>query len=280
MKLSIFFALCLWTAHAAEAPRKLVIEQAALAQSEDGTPVASDYEFLPGDSVFFSCRVSGFARHGDEPPKMYVSYRVEARDPEGILIVPGETGKVVADLAPEDKEWRPKIRATLALPPLASSGKYVVNVRVKDELGKTEAEAAVPLLLRGQPVESSSTLVVRNFRFLRSEEDKNPLQVPAYRPGDSLWARFDITGYKLGERNRYDVEYGLKVLRPTGETTYEVAKAANDKNETFYPQRHTPGNLSLTIPKNMKTGRYTLVLTVRDNLGGQTFETRSTFDVE
>ena len=280
MKIPVLITLCCWLASSAEAPKKLAIEQALLAQSEDGTPVPSDYEFLPGDSVFFSCRVSGFAKQGDEPPKMYVSYKVEARDPRGVLIVPEDSGKVAADLAPEDKEWRPIIRATLALPPLAATGRYDVKVIVRDELAKTETEISVPLRIRGRGVEASDSLIVRNFRFLRSEDDKDPLQVAAYRPGDTVWARFDMTGYKIGEKNRYDVEYGLKVLRPTGETTYEMAKAANDKNETFYPQHHTPGVLSLALPKHLKAGRYTVVLTVRDNLGGQTFEMRPTFDVE
>jgi hypothetical protein len=280
MKIPVLITLCCCLASSAEAPKKLAIEQALLAQSEDGTPVPSDYEFQPGDSVFFSCRVSGFAKQGDEPPKMYLSYKVEARDPQGVLIVPEDSGKVAADLAPEDKEWRPVIRATLALPPLAATGRYDVKVKVRDELAKTETEISVPLRIHGRGVEASDSLIVRNFRFLRSEDDKDPLQVAAYRPGDTVWARFDMTGYKIGEKNRYDVEYGLKVLRPTGETTYELAKAANDKNETFYPQLHTPGVLSLALPKNLKAGRYTVVLTVRDNLGGQTFEMRPTFDVE
>lgn len=260
--------------------KKLKIEEPALAQSEDGLPILSGYKMLPGDLVFFSCRVSGFARQGDEPPKMFLSYQIEARDPKGISILPVETGKVAADLAAEDKDWRPKIRHTIALPPMADSGAYSVIVKVKDEFSKTEAETTIPLTVQGRDVPASVTLVVRNFRFLRSEDDKNPLQVAAYRLGDTVWARFDMTGYKLGDKNRFDVEYGLRVLKPSGETTYEQARAADEKNESFYPQRHTPGILSLNLPKDLKKGQYTVVLTVRDNLGGQTYETRQKFDVE
>jgi hypothetical protein len=39
---------------------------------------------------------------GDEPPKLFLTYQVEARDPNGVLILPVETGKVAADLTPED----------------------------------------------------------------------------------------------------------------------------------------------------------------------------------
>ena len=32
-----------------------------------------------------------------------------------------------------------------------------------------------------------------------------------YQPGDTLWAKFDITGYKFGENNRFSVDYGLAI---------------------------------------------------------------------
>jgi hypothetical protein len=38
--------------------------------------------------------------------------------------------------------------------------------------------------------------------------------------------------------------------------------------------------LNLNFPKDQKLGEYTIVLTVRDNLGGQSFETRQRFSVE
>jgi hypothetical protein len=129
-------------------------------------------------------------------------------------------------------------------------------------------------------VEPSDGMTVRNFRFLRAEDDAEPLKDPAYRLGDSVWARFDMTGYKMGEKNRFDVEYGLKVLRPNGEVTYEEPKAAQAKDETFYPQRYTPGILSLNLPKDIATGDYKIILTVRDNIGGEKQETVHTFSVQ
>lgn len=260
--------------------KNLKIENLQLAQSEDGTPLPADFQFVSGETVFFSCRVSGYTRMGEEPPKLSLTYSIESRDPQGVLILPIETGKVAADLSAEDKHWRPKIRYTIALPPLADSGPYRVVVKVKDEFGKTGAEAASPLLVRGRAVEPSDTMVARNFRFLRSEDDAAPLKDPAYRPGDSVWARFDMTGYKIGEKNRFDVEYGLKVLRPNGEVTYEEPKAAEAHDETFYPQRYTPGILSLNLPKDLAPGEYKIILTVRDNVGGQKQETVRTFSVQ
>lgn len=260
--------------------KKLIIENLTLAQSEDGVGVPADAAFLPGEVVYFSCRVAGYGKTGEDTQSMLLTYGIQARDPKGVPILPAETGKIANELAPEDKQWRPKIRYSISLPPLADSGRYEVQVTVKDEIAKIEAQATIPFLVQGRDVAPSETLTVRNFRFLRSEEDKNPLQVPAYRPGDMLWARFDMTGYKLGEKNQFDIEYGLKVLRPNGETSYEQPHAAAEKNEGFYPQRYTPGILSLSMPKNLNKGEYTLVLSVRDNLGAQSFEERYKFTVE
>jgi hypothetical protein len=265
---------------AAADEKNLKVENLQLAQSEDGTPLPADFQFVAGETVFFSARVSGFTRQGEEPPKLFLTYQIEARDPNGVLILPVETGKVAADLTPEDKHWRPKIRYTIALPPLADSGQYRVTLKVKDEFGKVNSEADYPLLVRGRAVEASDAMTIRNFRFLRAEDDAEPLKDPAYRPGDSVWARFDMTGYKMGEKNRFDVEYGLKVLRPNGEVTYEEPKAAQAKDETFYPQRYTPGILSLNMPKDIATGDYKIVLTVRDNISGQKQETVHTFSVQ
>ncbi len=118
------------------------------------------------------------------------------------------------------------------------------------------------------------------FRFLRNEDDVKPLQVAAYRPGDSVWARFDMTGYKLGEKNQVDIEYGLTVLREDGSVAYAEPQAANQKIQTYYPQRYQPGELNLNLAKDQPLGKYTIVLAVRDNLGQQMYETRETFSVE
>ena len=265
--------------HAAD--KKLTIEQMALAQSEDATRVPSDFRFRPGEVVFFSCHVAGYAKRAREDDLVVdLEYQIEVRDAKGLPLIPIETGKEVSTITAEDKDWTPKIRHSIALPGLAETGKYEVTVKVKDNTGHQEAQATMPLTVEGTEVAASETLTVRNFRFLRTEEDKDPLKTPAYRPGDTVWARFEMTGYKLGEQNRFDVEYGLKVLRPGGETTYEQAKAAEEKNQSFYPQRHTPGALSLTLPKDIKAGQYTLVLKVKDNLGNQSFETEQMFQVE
>ena len=145
---------------------------------------------------------------------------------------------------------------------------------------KTETQTEQMFQVAGHQVEPSDTLVVRNFRFLRSEEDRKPLAIAAYRPGDTVWARFDMTGYKFADGNAFDIEYGVEVADASGQVKYSQPHAANEKTKSFYPQRYTPGVVSLNVPQDMQKGKYTMVVTVKDNLSGQTAEAKQTFSVE
>jgi hypothetical protein len=153
-------------------------------------------------------------------------------------------------------------------------------VKLTDQLAKSTEEKRTVFHIKGRAVEPSDTLTVRNFHFLRNENDEKALPVAAYRPGDSVWARFDMTGYKLGAKNQVDIEYGLTVLSEDGSVAYSEPQAADQKIQTYYPQRYQPGELNLNLAKDQPLGKYTIVLAVHDNLGQQIYETRETFSVE
>lgn len=264
--------------YAAPAEKKLAVVRMVFAQTEDGPALASTYQFLAGESVFFSCLVEGYSK--SDKQEIFLTYQIQAKDARGVLLQPALNNKVEATLAPEDKDWKPKLRETIVIPSLADSGQYQVIVNVVDERNRATVEGRATFEVKGRDVPTSDTLVARDFRFLRSEEDTKPLQVAAYRPGDSLWARFIMTGYKIGDKNQFDIEYGLTVLRSDGTVAYTEPHAAAQKDQPFYPQRYQPGVLNLNFPKDQALGEYTIVLTVRDNLGGQTFEARQKFSVE
>jgi hypothetical protein len=274
-----FFALIPAAVALQAAPvRQLAIAGTALHQFEDGPNVAGGYAFLSGDTVFLSFQISGY--QVSEKEKIQVSYQVEALDSKGLLLAPGVSRKIDAELAEEDKNWMPKARYEVLVPPLADSGAYRIRIRVKDELSGSVATAEVPFMVRGRAVEPSDTLVVRNFRFLRGEEDGQPLLLAVYRPGDAVWARFEVTGYKLAEKNSHHVEYGVSVLRPTGETLYSEPNAASEQDESFYPKRYVLGILSLKLDADIAKGEYVIVVDARDRLGDQKTESRHTFRVE
>lgn len=277
---SLAMLCCMFAAasSAAPVPKKLAIVKLAFSQSEDGEVVSAKYQFLGGEALYFSCQVEGYTK--TEKDEIRLTFQIEAKDANSLLLQAPTSGKVEATLSPEDKEWLPKLRATILIPPLLPPGEYQIAVKVKDELANAPVEAHAAFSVHGRDVEPSTTLIVRNFRFLRTEDDTKPLPVAAYRPGDAVWARFDMTGYKLGDGNQFDIEYGLVVLRADGTQAYAEPQAAAQKEQTFYPVRYQPGVLSLNLAKDQKRGEYTIVLTVRDNLGSQTYETRQKFSVE
>jgi len=258
--------------------KRIAIASAALHQFEGGPPLASGHQFVPGETVFLGFQVGGY--QADEARKIHIEYTLEAKDSRDVPLVAPIRGVIETTLSDEDKNWLPKERQSVLLPSFIEPGMYRLILHVKDALNGSVADATYSFNVRGRMVASSEMLVVRNLRFLRREDDQTPLSVVAYRPGDAVWARFEITGYKFGEGNRIDVGYGISVLRPSGQVLYNQPDAAREKDHSFYPRRVVPGVISLNLTPDLATGEYTIVLSVHDGVGGQNCETKSSFRVE
>jgi len=183
-------------------------------------------------------------------------------------------------LAPEDKNWKPTVRQEIVIPPLAGSGTYKIAISVTDLIGKATATTEVPFEVHGRRVDPSDTLVIRNIRFLRGEEDKQALSKAAYRPGDAVWARFDIIGFKYGDANAIDVSYDVAVLAANGKVLYSQPQAGSDRSQSFYPKRYVPAVFSLATKPDAHPGEYTVAITAHDGVGNQTFEARQSFRIE
>ncbi len=259
--------------------KQLAIVKPALRQYEDGPELPPTFSFLTGESVFLTFQIAGYQASGGDTNTIDLRCRIDALDPDGVKLVETASREIKTPISAEDKNWTPIVRHTFVIPPLALPGRYKLVLSVQDVLGKRDANTELPFNVRGHKVEPSPTLTARNFRFLRSEEDQDPLETAAYRPGDTLWARFDMIGFKYGEKNRIHVEYGLAVLGPTGKELYAEPRAAVEEGESFYPKKYVPGVLSLNLSK-AQPGEYTIVLTLRDEVGSQMDESRHTFKVE
>lgn len=265
------------------AEKSLAVVDASVSASEDGPRIASDYAFLPGDYVYFTFRIAGFtvkSEDRDEIQKISLSYEVAPQDQSGTSLAEAVAGKIVTDLSPEDKDWLPKRRVSFLLPSFVASGEYRLHVLVKDAFGNTAAPADFPFHIGGANIQPSPALNVQNFEFLRRESDRQALAVPAYSPGDTVSARFELVGYKLAPGNAYHLTYGLIVLRPNGKPFFQQPKAADLANNSFYPAPFVPGTLNLTTSNDTPHGEYVIVLTVRDLIGDQTYETRHAFSIE
>jgi hypothetical protein len=262
---------------------RLAVLNAGIQQSEDSPYVAHDYRFMPGDFVYFTLEISGFGVATDaasQTRKLALTYELTPQDANATPLTPPVKGVIDEELHPEDKNWVPKRRASFLLPSFLAAGDYRVHVDVHDSVSKTETSADVPFQVGGVQIKPSPSITVQNFRFLRKEGDQQGLDVPAYSPGDTVYVRFDMSGYKLGPDNQYRLAYGLTVLGPDGKPFVQQPTAAELQSNSFYPAQFVPGNLDITTNKDSATGEYVLILTVRDLSSNQSSETKHAFSVE
>jgi len=278
MQVRFLLLLALSTAaYAATAP--LAIIKPSISDMEDGPGVVSDFTFVPGQFVYLTYHIGGFK--ASEEQKIHLSYKTDVFDPKGVRLIETMADQVETTLAPEDKNWKPIVRQQFLIPPIAPSGTYKITVQVTDDLAHGAAVTEdIPLAVRGREVAPSDTLAIRNFHFYRGEEDRDPLSIAAYKPGDTLWARFDIVGYKFGPHNSIDADYGISVIAPSGKVLFTQDKAAEEKSSSFYPKAYVPGSMNLSLQSNIRPGQYSIVLTARDHTGNQTCETKADFNIE
>ena len=274
----VLFTLLSAAVTAAVPPKQLIIEHPAIHQYEDGPDLAASFRFASGETVFLDFQIGGYQRSEDDNIKL--SWTVQVQDPTGLPVIAPQSGDIATQLSQEDKNWLPKARVEILIPPHAPSGTYKVLMAAKDALAGTSATRELTFQVHGHAWKPSDTLAIQDVGFFRSEEDAKALQVPAYRPGDVVWVRFDIVGFKLGEGNKFDVGYGIAVLRANGEAMLNQPEGAAEKGDPFYPQRYVPAGFSFTLDKDIRPGEYTVVVTAQDRVGNQQAEVRQSFTVE
>lgn len=260
---------------------KLAFDRVALHQFEDGPVLAANYEFAPGETAYFSCRITGYQiAKSDDQQGVKLSWQMRVLDPAGIPLEKDPSGRIEDTVLPQDKDWKPKFLTSFIVPGFAPTGTYHIPVKLKDEIAGKEITTDLSFQVHGHDIQPSATLLARNFQFLRSEDDRIPMHPAVYHPGDMLWARFDIAGYKFGDGNHFSVAYGLAILNAAGEQLFAQPDAASEEKSSFYPQRYVPGVLSLSLDRNVVKAAYTLVVTIHDKVGNQTWEMKQPFQVE
>ncbi len=260
------------------APAGLEIVRPIVAQSDGGVASPPGFEHVAGETLFFSCRVAGYGKTAEE--KVQLAYSVQAFDPKGVPLTEIYKNELMTDVTPQDKEWMPKITTEIQIPPLVGAGKYKILVKVEDLVAKANAELSVPFLVRSKTVEPSDSLVVRNFQFFRGEDDPAPLVKAVYRGGDAVWTKFDIIGFKYGEKNHVDVSYVTSVIAPSGKVLWTQPEPAVEQSDSFYPKRYVAATMGITLLAKTTPGEYTISVKVTDAVGNQTYEAKQTFTVE
>ena len=267
-------------ARADDEPPKLAIVETVLLDGEDGYPIPADSIFYPGETVYLEFKMAGFRVNDDY--RMKAEYRVDFLGPTGIRFALSQAGDISEEIFPQDEDWLPVVRVSPRLPQFAESGAFKIVVTATDRLaGNDEITLEFPVYVRGENVETGKTLTIRNLVF-SADKGAEAIAEPVYKAGDTVWARFDITGYFLAEDNSFDVESSLKVTEGEGDTEKVLFRfeSSGERGRPFYPRRRLPAEFRLDLDDDLAPGEYTVLISVWDKLGDATFESRRTFKVK
>jgi hypothetical protein len=235
-----------------------------LLDRRDGFAIPADSRFLPGETVHVYFQIDGY-QVGREY-RISLSYEMRAIDPDGRSFYEAEGGKIDVELAPQDKDWMPVVRYSPRIPDHAGGGAYSIQIVVRDELAEKSVSVQLPVEVDGSRVQSADQLLVRNFGFLRAES-RTPLEDPVFEAGEEIWAEFFITGYKTRDDNTYQVESDAWVQDAAGEKLFDF-EPAGEAGSPFYPRLWLPAKLRLELDESIPSGRYAVVLRLRDRVGG------------
>lgn len=270
--------LTVLTATAAPAAPKLAIVQTVLHdQREDAPAISANYRYVAGEVLYLSFRISGYTVKNDVVDLRWQMYLT---DPGGLLLAPIERGEFKDEVNSHDKDWLPKVDQAVPLPPQLYAGDYTIHLRASDEAAQATVEETVPFRVRGRTKAARESVLIRGLHFYRGEDDPEPADPAVYRPGAAVWARFEIDGYQIGEKNAFDVEYGLAVYRPTGEKLFEQPVAADEHDAPFYPKFWLMGGFNLNLGADLSPGEYTVKVQARDKLAQKAGEQTAVFRVE
>jgi hypothetical protein len=260
------------------APDALQIVNPVLSRSDDGVGEPAGSQHIGGDTLFFSCRIAHFAKSPEQ--RVRLAYSVQAFDPKGVPLMEVYKNEIAEEVAPQDKEWLPKISTEIAIPPAVPTGAYKITVNVEDAVARTTASLDVPFQVRGRAVPPTDKLTVQNLRYYRGEDDTKPLDKPVYKAGNALWVRFDVTGFQYGPNNRVDLSYVFSVLDAAGTALFTSPDPVVDQGESFYPRPYVSGAFSITVQSAVKPGAYAIGIKATDGVGNQTVATKQPFTVE
>ena len=253
----------------------LQIVRLELLDSFANYPIDPESVFAPGDVVDTAFNLKDY--EVSDIYRMKVRWRVQTSGPTGLPFAPGAEGMFDTELAPEDDEWMPLVRFAAELPYHGPSGVYQIEVVAVDELSGVVAQQVLNIHVAGSAVAQSDELTVQNFNFSLTEGGSQLRQL-VYRPGTTIFSSFDITGYKLGSGNSYQILSHLELLDANGVRVYAF-NSEIEEGASFYPRLSVPAEFRFDLDPTIEPGVYTLALTVTDVIGEQTYSTRRSFEV-
>ena len=281
----IAFALCgafLGALFAAQAAAQPAIRDFVFRQFEGGPAWDSRQTARSGENLVFSFSISGLKifETDNEEKKVRYEWTVQALDPKGIVLAEPLSGKQDAEILPEDKDWVPKVSGTIKLPDFLPPGSFHLAVSVRDTVANASAKGEFPFPVSGPSILSLDRFTIHDVRFFREESSTEPISPVAYRPGDTIWIRFQMSGFQRDSSKEVHLRYGYELKNPAGKVVFSQPDALEERKSYFYPPAYLPAFLSFTPDSKVPRGEYAVILTAQDSVSGQQAQSEQKFRIE
>jgi hypothetical protein len=236
-----------------------------------------------GSDIVLTFRVEGFERRRVTDPgaipedRVWLRYEAELRDPQGVLVQPAQAGEVDTILGPRDDQWRPRIRWSGSLPPTAPTGEYKVLLRVHDAQANADTNQTVPIRVQGELVRPAESLEVQQLEYANSPNGPWFAR-RVFAVGRPIHVRYKVAGFRASPEKEVSVEQDWAVTDAEGNVLVSQENAVVEKQQGFYPPRFLSTSLELRLT-DPKPGTYTLRITVRDTVSGESVTHASEFSL-
>lgn len=270
------FCACLICLTAALSAQELAITGAAVSDRAAGTPVPQERTFLAGERVYVSFRIAGFRAAGDSS-RIFLEYSIEAMDSLGNAFEQAFEGRMITATR---RTETPPIRYGFELPraPWPGEGKFRITVR--DRIAETTAREEIGFQIGSDLPDKGGAFAVTALRIFSSEYSDQPVTDTAFRPGDSVWCRFVLSGYRMQVNHLYKVSYGVSLRDRSGRVIFSEPDAVSDTKESFYPRWYLPGLASVRLEPGIRPGVYKLSIAATDQIGNQNAAAETTIRVQ
>ena len=243
-------------------------------QRADG-PSRPAAPYKPGDAVYIKYDVLGYARNSQGRPDLLL--KVVALDPNKVpLHAPWENkfnGNVDQN-NPVHGTFR------VLLPTYAPPGVYTIDIKVHDQLKKTDLQLLPTFQVEAPVVAPATNLEMRDFQLSLSK-DGPPAEVPVIEGGGIVYMKCNLMGLQFrGDEVRAQI--ALKVMGPSGNVLLDRPDFVQvNQSLTYHPLTlWIPVNGEVSVPAGFEKGTYTEQYAVTDLVGNKTIAREAKFQVK